>query len=256
MFSTLRKRLTYANVTATLALVFAMSGGALAAQHYLISSTKQISPKVLKALKGNAGAPGQTGPQGPAGATGSAGKEGTGKEGAQGKEGPAGKEGKAGKDGEPGEPGPEGSPWTAGGTLPQGSTEKGQWSIFTRASGVGQRTTSPISFTIPLKTKPEPILIKKEEGEGQAKESPAIASGACKGTGENPGAGEGHLCIFETYEVTDAQPVEVGGNLYFTYDLEGEGVNHAGRSGTLVFFEAIEVGYVSGGGTWAVTAGP
>ena len=30
----MRKRLSYANVTATLALVFAMSGGALAANHY------------------------------------------------------------------------------------------------------------------------------------------------------------------------------------------------------------------------------
>jgi hypothetical protein len=33
-----------------LALVFAMSGGALAAKHYLVSSPKQISPKVLKSF--------------------------------------------------------------------------------------------------------------------------------------------------------------------------------------------------------------
>ncbi|MHB8240434.1 MAG: hypothetical protein ACYDHN_00430 [Solirubrobacteraceae bacterium] len=46
----MRKRLTYANVTATLALVFSMSGGALAASHYLIRSTKQISPKVLRSF--------------------------------------------------------------------------------------------------------------------------------------------------------------------------------------------------------------
>ncbi len=46
----MRKRLTYANVTATLALVFSMSGGALAASHYLIKSTKQISPKVLRSF--------------------------------------------------------------------------------------------------------------------------------------------------------------------------------------------------------------
>ncbi len=60
----MRRRLSYANVTATLALVFAMSGGALAANHYLINSTKQINPKVLKKLKGNAGAPGKEGPSG------------------------------------------------------------------------------------------------------------------------------------------------------------------------------------------------
>jgi hypothetical protein len=46
----MRRHLTYANVTATLALVFAMSGGALAAKHYLISSTNQIDPKVLKSF--------------------------------------------------------------------------------------------------------------------------------------------------------------------------------------------------------------
>ena len=51
----MRKRLSYANVTATLALVFAMSGGAMAANHYLITSTKQINPKVLKKLNGQAG---------------------------------------------------------------------------------------------------------------------------------------------------------------------------------------------------------
>lgn len=45
-----RRHLSYANVAATLALLFAMSGGALAAKHYLVSSPKQISPKVLKSF--------------------------------------------------------------------------------------------------------------------------------------------------------------------------------------------------------------
>ena len=70
----MRRHLSYANVAATLALVFSMTGGALAAKHYLISSTKQISPKVLKKLKG---ATGKTGPQGVPGLTGPAGKEGS-----------------------------------------------------------------------------------------------------------------------------------------------------------------------------------
>jgi Collagen triple helix repeat (20 copies) len=77
-----KRRLSYANITATLALVFSMSGGALAANHFLINSTKQINPKILNKLKGKTGA---TGPAGAAGA--------------QGKEGSAGKEGKAGKEG-------------------------------------------------------------------------------------------------------------------------------------------------------------
>ena len=55
--------MTYANIVATLALVFAMAGGAAAASHYLITSTKQISPKVLKELNkpGAKGAPGTAG---------------------------------------------------------------------------------------------------------------------------------------------------------------------------------------------------
>jgi hypothetical protein len=47
----MRRRLSYANVVATMALVLSMSGGALAAKHYLLSSTRQISPKVLRSLE-------------------------------------------------------------------------------------------------------------------------------------------------------------------------------------------------------------
>jgi hypothetical protein len=81
----MRRRLTYANIAATLALVFSMSGGALAASHYLINSTKQISPKVLRKLKGTAGAKGAAGMPGTNGTPGAPGAEGP-----QGKEGPAG----------------------------------------------------------------------------------------------------------------------------------------------------------------------
>lgn len=81
----MRRHLTYANVAATLALVFAMSGGALAAKHYLVNSTSQINPKVLKKLKGRTGKTGATGKAGLAGAVGNQGKDG-----ASGKEGPRG----------------------------------------------------------------------------------------------------------------------------------------------------------------------
>jgi hypothetical protein len=72
-----KQRLTYANVAATLALVFSMSGGALAANHYLITSTKQISPKVVKALKGKTGKAGVTGPKGAQGVPGAQGPQGS-----------------------------------------------------------------------------------------------------------------------------------------------------------------------------------
>jgi hypothetical protein len=66
-------------VTATVALVLAMGGGAFAAGHYLITSSKQIKPSVLRHLKGHKGPRGLKGPVGPAGlagAPGSSGKDG------------------------------------------------------------------------------------------------------------------------------------------------------------------------------------
>jgi hypothetical protein len=54
-------------VIASVALVFSMTGTGIAAGHYLITSTSQIKPSVLRALRG------QPGPQGPAGAQGATG---------------------------------------------------------------------------------------------------------------------------------------------------------------------------------------
>jgi hypothetical protein len=108
------RHFSYANIAATLALVFSMSGGALAATHYLINSTTQINPRVLKALRGHAGKKGATGatgaagPQGKEGPSGPEGKEGHGASGPQGKEGPVGPEGKEGKEGPIGPEGKEG----------------------------------------------------------------------------------------------------------------------------------------------------
>ena len=82
------RRLSYANVAATLALVFSMTGGALAAKHYLINSTGQINPKVLRSLRGARGSTGAPGPRGAAGPAGTVGAPGqTGRVGAEGKEG-------------------------------------------------------------------------------------------------------------------------------------------------------------------------
>jgi hypothetical protein len=58
------------NLVAWLALFVAMGGTSLAASHYMINSTRQINPRVIKKLKGNHGARGLTGPTGPTGATG------------------------------------------------------------------------------------------------------------------------------------------------------------------------------------------
>ena len=69
----MRLRLSYANVVATLSPFFAMTGGAIAARRCLVDSTKQINPRVHKALKG---APGERGPISPRGNDGARGETG------------------------------------------------------------------------------------------------------------------------------------------------------------------------------------
>jgi Collagen triple helix repeat (20 copies) len=157
----MRRRLSYANVTATLALVFAMSGGALAANHYLITSTKQINPKVLKKLKGNAG---KTGATGATGATGS-----------QGKEGPVGKEGSPGKNGT------NGTNFTASTTLASGQTLTGSWGV---GGGTGDWMPDAVQFRIPLAA---PLTNENYIA------SPAEYSTKCPGPGQ---AASGQLCVY------------------------------------------------------------
>ncbi len=119
-------RLTYANVAATLALVLAMSGGALAAKHYLINSTKQINPKVLKKLHGARGAVGPNGLVGPEGV-----------QGPQGRTGPRGERGEAG--------------FSALSLLPKGATESGEFAVSTGAGGEeGDVLKDAVTFSIPL----------------------------------------------------------------------------------------------------------
>jgi hypothetical protein len=115
----LKPRLTYANLTASLALFLALGGTAVAARHYLITNTNQIKPSVLSQLRGHNGAPGspgQPGAQGPAGAAGAI--------------GPQGSPGAAGATGPQGSPGARGEPGTPATALwavinPDGSTKSG-----------------------------------------------------------------------------------------------------------------------------------
>lgn len=138
------RRLTYANVTATLALVFAMSGGALAANHYLIHSTRQISPKVLKKLHG---ARGRTGPNGAIGP--------------QGVKGDTGGRGPRGPEGAPG--------FSALAPLPTGETESGAFSAsIPPGTAAGTTLSEPITFLVRLaaglpKTQVDDVLIKEPD---------------------------------------------------------------------------------------------
>jgi hypothetical protein len=92
------------SIIAGLALFFALSGTAIAAHHYLITSTSQIKPSVLATLHGARGANGANGSNGASGANGAQGPQGP--TGAQGPGGPGGPQGPQGPGGPQGPAGP------------------------------------------------------------------------------------------------------------------------------------------------------
>lgn len=95
---------TPAAVIAIVALVLALGGTAVAASHYIITSTGQIKPSVLRALRAGAGAKGTAGLAGAKGLAGAAGAQGpAGAAGAQGVPGPVGTAGVQGPQGVPGD---------------------------------------------------------------------------------------------------------------------------------------------------------
>jgi len=284
MLSRIRKRVTYANVAMTFALVLAMGGGAYAAGKYVITSIKQIKPSVVKELRGKGGPSGPAGPVGPAGA-----------QGTQGLRGETGVMGNAGAEGKPGtsvtsasvpkgnvncdkEGGSEftaaenkktfacnGSPWTASGTLPKGGTETGSFFAGGKAEAVAflsglKITTSMISFPIPLKeqllvntsTPSENhvhIIAEGHNGEGKFEAGVTGKDGlntGCPTTSEasKPEAESGNLCIFLAVELN----VELSAALTLASE---EGASPTGS--LLAFFPHEETKAVNALGTWAVT---
>lgn len=268
MFASVRRRMSYANVVATLALLFAMSGGALAASKYLITSTKQIKPSVLSSLKGAKGTQGPAGPGGSAGPAGPAGVGTPGPAGTAGAKGETGPEGKEGKEGKTGVAGPKGSPWTAGGTLPSKATETGAWSFGVVTYGsqpLAYRV--PISFPIPLsaglsgvdcetvESSPQPHVAETcqvhfidEAGKESIKPGEEVVSTACTGSASSPTATPGNLCVY-----TASLEVAEG----FSRSIKSAGISTqtpgAASVGAVITFEGA--GEESQGwGTWAVTA--
>jgi hypothetical protein len=156
----MHRRFNYANVAATLALVFSMSGGAMAASHYLITSTKQIKPSVLRQMRGKRGAAGARGVTGPQGPQGTSGKEG--------QQGPAG-------------------PFPA--TLATGQTLTGVYNL----EGTNSATSGPsyagsaISFQFRLAAAPIAHFIPAN----------GTPPAQCPGSAKNPQAQSGNLCIYE-----------------------------------------------------------
>jgi hypothetical protein len=249
MLLRIRKRLTYTNVALTIGVVFAMSGGAFAATHvkFIITSTKQIKPSVLKQLQGNAGPAGTTGAQGPQGPTGAKGENGT--------PGAAGVKGEKGEKGERGEKGEKGTKGESGFTevLPSKRTETGTWSFAVPTAGL---VRIPMSFAIPLSaglnggfgpSEPEKNQVHYINASGEEENFGITGrhSTQCLGTAEAPTAEPGNLCVY-TKTLIKGVPLED------PVSSPESGSVGGGTTGAMLNISAEAEGY--GWGTWAVTA--
>lgn len=192
MFRVIRRNLTPPTALAVIALVFAMSGGAIAAKN---AGDSAEASKSQRGPKGPRGKPGPQGPQGPQGLKGDTGER-----------GPIGPQGPKGDTGDP---------WTAGGFLPSGVTIGGTWVAGAGSEIVPTKgaAAASISFGIPLKGVPVIKIVKKgKEGEENATE--------CPGSIFVPKAAKGVLCLYTAEEAAgmtfqSATPSPYGGIVTF-----------------------------------------
>ena len=148
MFSTIRRHLRFspAGVIAVVALVFAMMGGAFAANNS--SNSGGGATASAKGKPGPRGKPGKRGPTGPAGPQGSAGVNGK-----------DGKNGTNGVNGTNGAPGPEGTFGSK--PLPIGQSLTGAWATSggpNATTAEGDLSMVPISFPIQVSAVPTVIV--------------------------------------------------------------------------------------------------
>lgn len=255
MFSSFRNRFGIPGVISVIALVFAMFGGAYAANDSggdaskATASAKKKGKKAKRGPRGPRGKRGPVGPQGPAGPAGAKGDKGdagaNGSNGANGAKGATGATGPTGPEGPEGLEGAEGSPWTLGGTLPSGETLTGAW---TTATGPGNSPPAntlvhlPISFSIPLAA---PLAITGI----RVRAKDAEPTTECPGTAENPQAAPGFICVYHG-TATNAEVLPTGVNGVSKVSSEAVGVDRSGAK-LLVFFSGANG---SATGTFAVTA--
>lgn len=233
---------------------------------------KKQSRRKSSGKAGPRGPKGEPGPAGPTGAQGPAGPEG--KAGANGKDGANGIPGEPGKDGasvttsevpvgsstceERGGAeftatggatttacnGKEGSPWTASGTLPEGSSERGQWALA--GSGILRQTSLsfPIALAAPLDEN-HVHVIGPLEGFEEEHQAAAITNGECTGTWQDPGAASRNLCVFVDPSHADTPALNIA-----NAEAEGPG---AGISGAILGEENVDGELYFYKGSWVVT---
>jgi len=247
MFSTLRNRFGIPGVISVIALVFAMLGGAYAANNSSGGGKATASAKAKKGPRGPKGATGPAGPAGPVGPAGPAGANGkdgaNGSAGAQGPAGPAGPAGATGATGATGPIGPTGPSGSGGGgggwsdTLPAGKTETGAFSARGLGSPGPEPTVFPISWSIPLTTADAAAITQHlTDADGDA---------TCTGSSSNPTAPPGTICLY-VIEEHNMNAVEV-----WRTGLEGPGVS---TGGAFIFLEFATQTSDFTEGAFAITA--
>jgi hypothetical protein len=221
MLSKLRRKVTYANVVATLALFIALGGGAYASSKLAKNSvgSRQIQKNSITSSKiknGSLLAADFKAGQLPRGATGA--------------QGPKGDTGAAG-------------PLLD--TLPSGKTLYGTYAILGDRSGSGNdRQAATISFQFPLTAAPTRAVFVPSGGS-----NPDATN--CAGSATAPTATPGTLCVYEGVRVNTSSSklcaVAATGGC-------GPSSGTSDRFGTSVeTFAAADGVYISSG-TWAVTA--
>jgi hypothetical protein len=198
------------------ALFLALGGSAVAASHFLITSTKQISPKVLRKLQGARGVRGLQGPQGLQGAQGVQGLR--------------------------GETGPPGT--AAQTVLPSGQSESGMFGagggyadVPSKEGRFGYIQTG-ITYTQPLAQPiPDANVIEVNGATPEGAETKAH----CPGPGQ---AAPGYLCLY-TYVFRDV----AGGAA-----VSSSGNFSTPSPGAVLIWEIHEVGEPFVSGEYTVTA--
>jgi hypothetical protein len=149
-----------------------------------------------------------------------------------------GLEGAQGVKGDKGDKGEKGDPWSAGGTLPPGSTETGSWA-FNAADG-DTKIMAPISFPIPLKE--ELFAAHVHYGLGETPE--------CPGNVALPQAEPGELCVYVSFfsEPENATFTRISP----TYLLEESGTSTSGAVAQFAY-SGPAAGKAFGAGSFAVT---
>jgi Collagen triple helix repeat (20 copies) len=276
----LRTHITFTNIAAGLALFFALGGSAYAANRYLITSTKQISPKVLASLKGKSGANGKNGAngaQGPAGAQGSAGNAGS--QGVKGETGTAGIQGPQGTAGATGTQGIQGIQGIQGNSVTNkplaanngsGKCEEGgaEFKVGTGTPSYACNGRTGFTKTLPAGETETGTWTLAYNAAGAGEEpraavsfsiplSPEVAgepkavhaefveapSAECPGSVSSPSAEPGFLCVYK-FSLTNLHEPSV-------FDMEGQG---GATFGAILGFETEAAGAAIGWGSWAVTA--